>query len=455
MITRRSSEDSSSTRRDVSPGVTSEGYKASTPNEETQSTVTTTKDDIEKATSYKASEDARSADTTRAVDWDDRPENPRNWSWSKRIWQVLNTAIMGFLVAFASSVYTPAAPEIAERFHVSETASFLGLTLYTLGMGFGPVLGAPFSETLGRLVVFKLSMVLFMLFTLGAGFSQTFAALCACRFFAGLFGGPVLAVGAGTIADVLPPHIRGIGGASFLIAPFLGPALGPFIGGFVAQYEDWRWTQWVILFAAVPVFLVGFTASETYQKIIIKRLAKTQGKPIPAQGTTGKAAIKFLLTVTLIRPVTMLFTEPIVLAISAYTAFTFAVLFCFFAAFPIVFEGVYGFDTSQTGLTFLALGLGCILALITIVLVDRKYYYKKLYMRVKAEGGTMVAPEHRLYTAMLGSILVPIGLFWFAWTARKEVHWISPTLAAIPFAWGNLCIFVRLTSMFLLNEQSG
>ena len=54
----------------------------------------------------------------------------------------------------------------------------------------------------------------------------------------------------------------------------------------------------------------------------------------------------------------------------------------------------------------------------------------------------VVAPEHRLYAAMLGSFGVPLGLFWFAWTARSEVHWISPILAAIPFGWGNLMVFV-------------
>lgn len=43
---------------------------------------------------------------------------------------------------------------------------------------------------------------------------------------------------------------------------------------------------------------------------------------------------------------------------------------------------------------------------------------------------------------MIGSLGLPIGLFWFAWTAKREVHWISPVLAAVPFAWGNLCIFV-------------
>jgi len=61
-----------------------------------------------------------------------------------------------------------------------------------------------------------------------------------------------------------------------------------------------------------------------------------------------------------------------------------------------------------------------------------------------------VAPEKRLYAAMLGSVGLPMGLFWFAWTARKDVHWISPILATIPFAWGNLCVFTSV-ALYLVD----
>lgn len=37
---------------------------------------------------------------------------------------------------------------------------------------------------------------------------------------------------------------------------------------------------------------------------------------------------------------------------------------------------------------------------------------------------------------------MPIGLFWFAWTARSDIHWISPILSGLPFALGNLLIFM-------------
>ena len=44
---------------------------------------------------------------------------------------------------------------------------------------------------------------------------------------------------------------------------------------------------------------------------------------------------------------------------------------------------------------------------------------------------------------MLGSFMLPIGLFWFAWAPNKDVHWIVPVLAGVPFGWGCLGIFVR------------
>jgi hypothetical protein len=43
---------------------------------------------------------------------------------------------------------------------------------------------------------------------------------------------------------------------------------------------------------------------------------------------------------------------------------------------------------------------------------------------------------------MIGSFGVPIGLFWFGWSACAATHWIVPIIALVPFAWGNLSIFV-------------
>ena len=391
--------------------------------------------------------------TVTAQDWTgpDDPENPINWPLWQRVYHTTVPGLFAFAVTFASSVYTPGYPEVMTQFHVSSTVALLGLSLYVLGLAFGPVLAAPISETHGRRVVYLVSLPLAALFTLGAGFSKSFAALAVTRFFAGFFGSPVLAVGAGTNVDIWAPIHRAVATGAFLLAPFLGPALGPAVGGFSAQYKGWRWTQWDILFVMIPCYLYALGMKETYKKIILQDRAKRLGIAPPAKtGPSGIAAIKFLLTVTLLRPVSMIFIEPIVFFMSLYTAFNFSVLFGFFAAFPIVFQGVYHFDAGLSGITFLGIGLGCCIAVLTAILVDR-IWYRKEHAKSHREGrGGHVAPEHRLYVAMMGSFGLPIGLFWFAWTARADVHWISPILASIPFAWGNLSIFTA-AALYLVD----
>jgi MFS family permease len=127
---------------------------------------------------------------------------------------------------FGTSVYTPALADVMRDFHVSRTVAILGLAVYTFGLGVGPVFTAPLSEGHGRRLVYLVSSPIFMLFTLGAGFSKSFASMCVCRFFAGFSGSPALAVGAGSNADLFPPRQRAVATSLFLMAPFAGPALG-------------------------------------------------------------------------------------------------------------------------------------------------------------------------------------------------------------------------------------
>lgn len=329
-----------------------------------------------------------------------------------------------------------------ERFHVSETAAILPLTTYTIGIALGPMIAAPISETQGRRIVYLTTFPLSLLFTLGSGYGQNFGTLIVCRFFAGTLGSPALAVGAGTNMDIWPPLMRGLTVALFMICPFLGPALGPAVGGFVSQTEGWRWTQWSILFFGLPVWLYSLPQPETYAKVLKIRKAKRHGVVPPKIPLS--TMIKTVLTITLLRPFHMLCTEPIVAIYSAYTAFNFAMLYAFFAAFPVVFEGVYAFSDGFSGLVFLGIALGLAIAATTLILIDRNVYLPRA-KKFAAEGNTgILPPEQRLYSAMIGGALLPIGLFWFGWTARSDVHWICPIIATVPFACGNLLVFVRL-----------
>lgn len=359
----------------------------------------TKKDDLElgcSATATHTPETLLHAVTTLS-DWDGPEDcaNPQNWPLRRRIYYIIAPGALALSVSVASSLITPGTDLIAQEFKVSKTAAILTLSLYSLGLGLGPALAAGPSETYGRAVVYKISFFIFMLFTLGAGYSHTFAALLVTRFFAGCFGGPVLAIGAGTMADVFPPHTRAFASTVFVSAPFLGPVLGPIIGGY-AVAKGWRWTQWCTLFISFVSFIVALPMSETYKRVILERRAKKLGlEPSPRLGPKGTLpAMKFFATVTLVRPIHMLFTEPIVAFASMYTSFCFAILFAYFAAYPYVYTKVYHFTVGQTGLTFLALGVGVLAAATTVIVLNRTIYMRK-YREALKEGKSGAAPEHR------------------------------------------------------------
>ena len=194
----------------------------------------------------------------------------------------------------------------------------------------------------------------------------------------------------------------------------------------------------------VASFCFALGMKETYEKVLLAKACKASGVPLPTKPRLA-TALRTLFTITLFRPLRMFVVEPIVLFLSLYVAFNFGVIFAFFDAFPMVFSEVYKFDLGQIGLTFLGLGVGCLVAVPSFILVDRMTYHKMHVSALTKDFTSKIAPEHRLYSAMLGAVGLPIGLFWFAWTAKESVHWISPVLAAAPFGFGNLMVFVSIS----------
>jgi MFS family permease len=137
--------------------------------------------------------------------------------------------------SIASSLYVAGIPDIAAAFNISPTVALLGLSLYVLGLAFGPVLAAPISETRGRRAVYRVCLVLFSAFIASSGLSRTFASFAVCRFFAGFFGGSVLSVISGTNADVWTPLERAPSAALMALSTAMGPSLGMCVFSTVAK----------------------------------------------------------------------------------------------------------------------------------------------------------------------------------------------------------------------------
>jgi DHA1 family multidrug resistance protein-like MFS transporter len=116
------------------------------------------------------------------------------------------------------------------------------------------------------------------------------------------------------------------------------------------------------------------------------------------------------------------------------------VFYTFFEVFPLVFPPVYGFNLGETGLAFLSCFIGVIIALLGYA----AYLY--FYMVPDNLKNGFREQEHRLVPAVVGSFLLPVGLFIFAWTADKDIQWSVPLTGVGIFVIGH---FWTMQSLFI------
>lgn len=301
-----------------------------------------------------------------------------------------------------------AIPSIIQDFQVDSTLAISPITFYTLGLALGPIISAAVSEVYGRRIVYCVSLPLAIAFNVVAGSTSTFRTLAVARFLASVAGSPMVTITIGTLNDLWDivndktgTFLAGLFAASIIWAPELGPLIG---ASLVKDTENWRWTFWI------TVIMLGFSCvvllcPETFGPEILRRREKKLERSVAPRGSFIQ-----VLKVVSGRPLHMLFTEPIIFPTCCITALALDIMFFFYIAFPLVFQKVYSFDDYQVGLSFLPLFVGSLLALAVLGAVDKWTYQAA---KSKAESREeKVVPEERLYSVMIGGILLPISLFW-------------------------------------------
>ena len=234
------------------------------------------------------------------------------------------------------------------------------------GIFFAPIHTPHLTQRYGRRPVYLIGVPIFALFILGASFSRSFGALLVCRFFAGLFGGPTLVLIEGTFADVWSADVTVSYYSILTLASFIGTACGPLIGGFVVALNGgWRWTQWITLILTVGAYLFAIGMPETYPREIQRRRAKRTGKPLNLAPAQSGVTLGDMAFVTIVQPLIMIVSEPIVVVLSLYVGFIFATIFQFFIAVPAVLNLTYNFTVADSGVAFTAAIGGVIIAAAT------------------------------------------------------------------------------------------
>ncbi|KAL3423626.1 major facilitator superfamily transporter [Phlyctema vagabunda] len=370
-------------------------------------------------------------------------------TWKKWVITLL-VAVATLAVAFVSSAYSGDVKGIMIEFGVGQTVATLGISLYVLGFAIGPLLWAPLSELYGRQVLFIGTYAALTAFNAGAAGAKNIQTLLLMRFFAGAFGSSPLTNAGGVIADMFSANERGLAISLFAVAPFLGPTIGPIVGGFLGQAEGWRWVEGLMAIFTGVLWIIGtLTIPETYSPVILRRRAKKMSEmtgkvyksKMEIQYGTKTVAAEFKIALS--RPWQLLFLEPIVLLLSIYMAIIYGTLYMMFGAFPIVFQQERGWSPGIGGLAFIGVAVGMNLAVIYAI------WDNKRYAKVAAKNNGNAPPEARLPLSMVGSIFLPVGLFWFAWTNYNSIHWSVCIIGTAPFGFGMVLVFLSIMNYLI------
>jgi multidrug resistance protein len=338
----------------------------------------------------------------------------------------------------SSSMISPALGSISAEFRITnEVEAQLTLSIFVLAYAIGPLFLGPLSEIYGRVIVLQLSNLFYLAWNLGCGFAQTSGQLMAFRFFSGLGGSAPLAIGGGLLSDCFYPEQRGRAISIYSLAPLLGPAIGPIAGGFISENTTWRWCFYATtIFTAVVQCFGFFFLQETYAPKLLEwkrdKLRKETGNM--ALHTEFDSPDRTLLTtikIAMKRPFKLLATQPIVQVLACYMAYLYGLMYLMLSTFPRLWNDIYGMSVGIGSLNFISMAIGFFLGTqITAPLNDA------LYRRLKKGNNGVGKPEFRVPIMAPASLLVPIGLFWYGWSAQAQVHWIMPNIGACLFCAG-------------------
>ncbi|VUC30762.1 unnamed protein product [Clonostachys rosea] len=401
-----------------------------------------------------AEEGVEASDDENKVWWtgDDDPENPHNWPVWRKYSNSALISLLTLITPLASNVFAPAIPDLMVYFKSSNTelASFV-VSVYVLGFACGPLVFAPLSELYGRLPVYHVCNIIFVIFTAGCAIAPTLDALIVFRFFAGCFGACPLTNGGGSIADMFHPEERAAVMAAFSIGPLLGPIIGPAAGGVLAQNKGWRWVFWLvaIMGAAISVAMV-LVMRESYAPVILERRTKKLRKETGNEQLRSKLdeglTSRQLFTLSIVRPVKLLVFSPICTVFAVYIMMVYGYQYLLCTTIAYVFKETYGFSSSESGLVFLSAGVGCFLGMIWFG-VDSSVAMKRIKEQ-DSEGG--LKPEVRLRLLPAGAIIYPLGFFIYGWTAHFQTHWLGPIAGLFLIGIGNI-LSMMAVSVYLVD----
>ncbi|KAL8283756.1 hypothetical protein RQP46_005551 [Phenoliferia psychrophenolica] len=182
----------------------------------------------------------------------DDPNDPQNWSDTKKNIQLLVLTMASFVPDFSSGIGIAGLFGLAETFDTT-TDEINNLTsnwsIFCLGPG--GIIAVMLIKRYGRLPILFWSQLIGLGFLIGCAAAPTLHAFAAMRILNALFSTAPQCAGLFTVCDLFPFHLQ-------------ARKVAPFLLGFMVASKSWRDAYWLgVAYVAIVVLLITFVMEET------------------------------------------------------------------------------------------------------------------------------------------------------------------------------------------------
>ncbi|WVQ84169.1 hypothetical protein IAT38_006316 [Cryptococcus sp. DSM 104549] len=385
--------------------------------------------------------------------WEDK-RNAQNWPLAKKVFQTALLTLVTFYAGCSSAVLDGANVALQEHFGISEVVASLCNGMYVIGFAAGPQVFGPASEVMGRKWPLVGGIFVSATFSIMSADARNIATVLLGRFFGGMFGSAPYAIVGGCFHDMWDElHVQA-SIACFASSTAGGPALGPIIGAGLASTSvttGWRWAGWFqVIFGFACALILAVFMEESYAPRILQAMGRERRA---ATGNWAWHAELDMVVLTprdvfvryVLRPVKMLFTEPMLLVITIYMSFVYSLLYMLFAAVPIIYGEMRGWSNVSTTLPFISVFIGILVGGMCIML-DMHRYAAKL-----RASGRESWPEQRFVPMGLGAIMLVIGFFWFAFTGPAQSSSAWPSIVALGFSMCGMVLIFECGIIYIID----
>ena len=367
------------------------------------------------------------------IGWNENdPANPQNWSARRKVVNIGLVCYLSFLITLRSTFIAPGVSQIMDEFNASVNlflTTFV-VSVYVLGLAGGPLFVGPLGGSYGRLPLCHVSNIGFVGFTAACAFSPSLESLVAFRFLSGMFGGGLLTIGAGTIADLIVSDRRSTLMRFYNVIPLIGPLIAPIPGSFMVAKLGWRWVFWGEAMMASATMLIMFVfLRETYGPVLlqrrVKRLRRESGNECLQPSLGSRLTPIERLKQHIVQVARLFIFSPLCHMYVVCQAIIYGYVYVLLTTICILFtsQDFYPyFTTSNIGLVFIGLVVGALIGL-------AQYWFLNCRVtKFMLASRRLVKPEHKLVSSTLGVLMMLVGFLLYGWGTGLDFHWWVPIL---------------------------